>query len=320
LPVSLLCFRFAREKDPFILAEGILVALRETSLPGLPKRQGKVRDVYDLGDRRLLIIATDRISAFDWVLPTPIPDKGRVLSGISAFWFQKLDVPSHLISINIDDAGLALSPADREALTGRTMIARRAEVVPFECVVRGYLSGSGWKEYRKTGAVCGERLPAGLVESDRIGPIFTPATKAESGHDENVSFEHMADAIGSDTAAFLKRESLRLYDTAANFAELKGLILADTKFEWGRDIATGGWRLIDEALTPDSSRYWPKSAYRPGGPQPSFDKQFVRDWLEQTGWDKTSPPPFLPDEIVAKTRAKYIEAYEILTGQPFPWK
>jgi phosphoribosylaminoimidazole-succinocarboxamide synthase len=296
------------------------VALRETSLPGLPRRQGKVRDVYDLGDDRLLIVATDRISAFDWVLPTPIPDKGRVLTGISAFWFRRLDVPNHLISTEIDDVGLSLSQTDREALVGRAMIVRKAEVVPFECVVRGYLSGSGWKEYRKTKAVCGETLPDGLRESDRIGPIFTPATKAESGHDENVPFHQMADAIGAEPAGFLKRESMRIYQAAAEYAESKGLILADTKFEWGRDTESGKWRLIDEALTPDSSRYWPRATYQPGGPQPSFDKQFVRDWLERTDWDKASPPPALPDEIVAKTRAKYIEAFEILTGQPFPWK
>ena len=296
------------------------MALLETSLPGLRKRQGKVRDVYDLPDGRLLIVATDRISAFDWVLPTAIPDKGRVLNGISAFWFGRLDVPNHLISTEIDDARLELDSQTRAALSGRSMIVRRAEVVPFECVVRGYLSGSGWKEYRKSGSVCGEALPAGLVESDRIGPIFTPATKAESGHDENIPFSRMEDALGPETAIFLKDQSLRIYREASEHAESKGLILADTKFEWGVDTIDGSWRLVDEALTPDSSRYWPKAAYRPGGPQASFDKQFVRDWLEGTGWDKASPPPQLPDEIVAKTREKYVEAYEILTGAPFSWK
>jgi phosphoribosylaminoimidazole-succinocarboxamide synthase len=296
------------------------VALLETSLPGLQGRRGKVRDVYDLGDGRLLIVATDRISAFDWVLPTGIPDKGRVLNAISAFWFQRLDVPNHLISTEIDDAGLELDPETRKALAGRSMVVRKAEVVPFECVVRGYLSGSGWKEYRTSGAVCGEPLPSGLVESDRIGPIFTPATKAESGHDENIPFRRMLEVIGPDAAVFLKDQSLRIYRQASEYADSKGLILADTKFEWGLDSTIGGWRLVDEALTPDSSRYWPKGSYRPGGPQPSFDKQFVRDWLEKTGWDKASPPPALPENIVAKTREKYVEAYEILTGESFRWK
>jgi phosphoribosylaminoimidazole-succinocarboxamide synthase len=298
------------------------MVLTETSLPGLPRRQGKVRDVYDLGDR-LLMVATDRISAFDWVLPTGIPDKGRVLTGLSAFWFERLDpiCRNHLISTEIDAAGLDLSPELRAALTGRSMIVRKADVVPFECVVRGYLSGSGWKEYRKSGTVCGERLRPGLVESERIlPPIFTPATKAEAGHDENVPFATMAREIGASAAEALRGISLSLYQSAGHLAESRGLILADTKFEFGRDRESGALILIDEALTPDSSRYWPASQYRPGGPQPSFDKQFVRDWLDASGWDKASPPPPLPDDVVAKTRAKYIEAYEILTGQPFPWK
>jgi phosphoribosylaminoimidazole-succinocarboxamide synthase len=298
------------------------MVLTETSLPGLPRRQGKVRDVYDLGDR-LLMIATDRISAFDWVLPTGIPDKGRVLTGLSAFWFRRLDhtCRHHLISTEIDDAGLDLAPELRESLAGRSMIVRKADVVPFECVVRGYLSGSAWKEYKKTGTVCGEPLRPGLVESARIvPPIFTPATKAESGHDENVPFATMARAIGESVAEALRSVSLNLYETAGHLAESRGLILADTKFEFGRDRETGEMILIDEVLTPDSSRYWPASQYKPGGPQPSFDKQFVRDWLDASGWDKSSPPPPLPDDVVAKTRAKYIEAFEILTGQPFPWK
>jgi phosphoribosylaminoimidazole-succinocarboxamide synthase len=284
----------------------------------IPKRQGKVRDVYDLGDR-LLLVATDRISAFDWVLPNGIPDKGRVLTGLSAFWFARLKVANHLISTEIDDAGLDLSPQERESLAGRSMLVRKARVVPFECVSRGYLSGSGWKEYRTSGTVCGIKLSPGLIESDRIEPIFTPATKAETGHDENVSFQTMAAAVGNDVAETLQSKSLEVYQIAAAHALTCGLILADTKFEWGFDGETGELLLVDEVLTPDSSRYWSLEAYSPGGPQPSFDKQFVRDWLETTGWDKSSPPPRLPEDVVAKTRLKYVEAYERLTGHPFPW-
>ena len=295
------------------------MALSETNLEGLPVRRGKVRDVYDLGDR-LLLVATDRISAFDWILPTPIPDKGRVLTALSAHWFDRLGVANHLISADIDDAPIDVSDEVREGLRGRSMLVRKARVAPFECVVRGYLSGSGWKEYKASGAVCGVKLPPGLVESDRIEPIFTPATKAETGHDENVSFEVMARALGADVAETLRDHSLEVYRKAADEARAKGLILADTKFEWGFDERTGELLLIDEVLTPDSSRYWLIETYKPGGPQPSFDKQFVRDWLETTGWDKASPPPALPDDIVAKTRAKYIEAYELLTGRAFPWK
>jgi phosphoribosylaminoimidazole-succinocarboxamide synthase len=296
-------------------------ALLETDLPGLPKRKGKVRDIYDLGDR-LLLVATDRISAFDWVLPNGIPDKGRVLTGLSEFWFRIQDpiILHHLISTDIDSAGLDLEPDVREALAGRSMIVEKVEVIPFECVVRGYLSGSAWKEYRTSGTVCGERLPPGLVESERIDPIFTPATKAATGHDENVPFARMVDAIGFDLADRMKYYSLALYRDAQELAYERKLILADTKFEFGIDREHGYLMVIDEVLTPDSSRYWPLDGYKPGGPQPSFDKQFVRDWLESTGWDKASPPPPLPDDVVAKTRAKYIEAYEILTGQPFPWK
>lgn len=296
------------------------MALLETSLSNYPKRQGKVRDVYDLGDR-LLLIATDRISAFDWVLPNGIPDKGRVLTGLSAFWFDWLDVPNHLISSDIADAGLDLADNVREALAGRSMVVKKANVVPFECVVRGYISGSGWKEYRASGTICGEPLPKGLLESAELDrPYFTPATKAESGHDENVPFAAMAKAIGSDLAETLKERSIALYQAANTRARERGLILADTKFEWGIDASDGSLLLIDEALTPDSSRYWSIETYRPGGPQPSFDKQFVRDWLEASSWDKSSPPPTLPDEIVAKTRQKYVDAYEILTGRAFPWK
>ena len=294
------------------------MALLETNLAGLPVRRGKVRDVYDLGGDRLLFVATDRISAFDWVLPNGIPDKGRVLTALSAYWFRRLDVANHLISTSIDDAGLDLTPDEAKALRGRSMIVRKLRVVPFECVVRGYLSGSGWKEYRASGTVCGERLRPGLVESAAIDPpIFTPATKAESGHDENVSFARMAAQIPH--AARLKSLSLQVYQSAAAEALAKGLILADTKLEWGLDAA-GEPVLADEVLTPDSSRYWPADSYQPGGPQPSFDKQYVRDWLETTGWDKASPPPPLPDDVVAQTRQKYVQAFELLTGQSFPWK
>ena len=291
------------------------MSLVESTLPGLPVRRGKVRDVYDLGDDRLLIVATDRISAYDWILPTPIPDKGRVLSAISAFWFDRIEQPNHFISTDVDAAGLDLDPETRDSLVGRVMVVRKARVVPFECVVRGYLSGSGWREYRERGTVCGEGLPPGLVESDRIGPIFTPATKAESGHDENVSFETMAAAIGLEIAEILRRSSLDVYTEAAERASAAGLILADTKFEWGRDEKTGELMLVDEVLTPDSSRYWSIASYRPGGPQPSFDKQFVRDWLDASGWDKQSTPPELPDDIVNRTREKYIQCFEILTGR-----
>ncbi len=297
-----------------------MAALLETALEGLPKRSGKVRDVYDLGDR-LLLVATDRISAFDWVLPDGIPDKGRVLTGLSAFWFGRLGVPHHLIGPATDpEAADFLDPASREAFAGRAVLVKKAVVVPFECVVRGYLEGSGWKDYKESGSVCGERLPPGLVRGDRIDPIFTPAIKAEFGHDANVWFAAMVDAIGHEIADKLREKSLDVYRRAAEYALSKGLILADTKFEWGHDIETGELLLVDEVLTPDSSRYWDASTYKPGGPQPSFDKQFVRDWLETTGWDKQSPPPHLPPEVVAKTRAKYIDAYERLTGQLFPWK
>ena len=295
--------------------------LIETSFAGYPKRFGKVRDIYDLGDR-LLLVTTDRISAFDWILPTGIPDKGRVLNGLSDFWFDFLGVPNHRTPDTIDDrlAGvLRLNEKVRELLVGRTMIVKKAKVVPFECVVRGYLSGSGWKEYKASGEVCGIKLPEGLVESDRIEPIFTPATKAEEGHDINVPFETMAEAVGQELAEALRAKSIDIYNRAVEHAATKGLILADTKFEWGIDELTGEIILIDEVLTPDSSRYWSAADYKPGGAQPSFDKQFVRDWLESVGWDKASPAPFLPEEVVVKTRLKYIEAYEKLTGRKFPW-
>jgi phosphoribosylaminoimidazole-succinocarboxamide synthase len=285
--------------------------MRESNVPGYPRRQGKVRDVYDLGDR-LVIVATDRISAFDWVLPTPIPDKGRVLTALTLFWLRWLNVSNHLLSADLAD----LPPGFRgPEFAGRTMLVRKTDVVPVECVVRGYLAGSGWKDYRRTGAVCGVPLPAGLKEGEVLPePIFTPATKAETGHDENISFDEMAGAIGRDTATELRQKSLDVYARASAFAAERGVIIADTKFEWGR-LPSGELILIDEVLTPDSSRFWPADGYEPGRPQPSFDKQFVRDWLESTAWDKNSPPPELPAEVVEKTRQKYLEAVGRLTGK-----
>jgi phosphoribosylaminoimidazole-succinocarboxamide synthase len=295
-----------------------MTALLETNLQlaGASKRRGKVRDVYDLGNR-LLIVATDRISAFDWVLPDGIPDKGRILTGLSTYWFELLTVPNHLITTDLASADLELAPTEIEALSGRSMVVRKARVVPFECVVRGFLAGSAWKEYKKSGAVCGIALQPGLSESTQIEPIFTPATKAETGHDENVSFAAMAEVVGTDTADKLRSLSVEIYRKASEHARSRGLILADTKFEWGFDFQTGELLLVDEVLTPDSSRYWPLDGYQPGGPQPSFDKQFVRDWIETTGWDKASPPPSLPTDVIAKTRQKYVEAFEKLTGRDF---
>ena len=286
-------------------------------MPGREPRRGKVRDVYDFGDR-LLVVATDRISAFDWVMPNGIPDKGRVLTGLSALWFARLPVRHHLLGL--DPRALDLpAGTDVESLVGRSMVVRKARVYPVECVVRGYLAGSGWKEYRQDGTVCGIALPAGLRECDRLPePIFTPATKEESGHDQNISFEQMARIVGRPVAEELRRLSLQIYSHASEYARQRGILLADTKFEFGEH--DGAPILIDEVLTPDSSRFWPAAEYQPGRGQPSFDKQFVRDWLETTGWDKNSPPPRLPDEVVTHTRAKYIEAYELLTGQGFPWR
>jgi phosphoribosylaminoimidazole-succinocarboxamide synthase len=275
-------------------------------------RRGKVRDVYDLGDR-LLLVATDRISAFDWVLPTGIPDKGRVLTQTSLFWFAMLAEPNHLISAEVRDFGLP-EGVDPEHFAGRSMLVRKTRVVPIECVVRGYLSGSGWKEYQKTSTVCGVKLLAGLVESDRLAePLFTPATKEESGHDINISFERMKELVGVSVADELRRRSLAIYARGAEYARSRGIIIADTKFEWG--MVDDELILIDEVLTPDSSRFWPADAYKPGRGQPSFDKQYVRDWLETTGWDKNSPAPALPDDVVERTREKYIEVYEQLTGR-----
>ncbi len=265
---------------------------------------GKVRELYALDDERLLLVASDRISTFDVVLPTEIPDKGRVLTGLSAFWFARTEhiCPNHLLALRED---------------GRSLECRRLEMLPIECVVRGYLSGSGWKDYRAAGEVCGHVLPQGLQESERLPePIFTPATKAQTGHDENITREQAAGLVGAERFAEAERISLALYRFGAEYAAERGILLADTKFELGID-ESGALVLADEALTPDSSRFWPADEYRPDGPQPSYDKQFVRDYCESLGWDKTAPGPELPDEVVTGTRARYVEAFEQLTGIDF---
>jgi phosphoribosylaminoimidazole-succinocarboxamide synthase len=277
-----------------------------------PRRQGKVRDVYDLGES-LLIVSTDRISAFDWVLPVGIPSKGIVLTQLSKFWFERLSVDHHMLSTELPKS-LGLNSQVQCQLLGRSMIARKARVIPFECVVRGYLEGSGWKEYQQSGSVCGISLPKGLKQCDRLPePIFTPATKAESGHDENVSFEIMANQLGHDLANQLRDLSISVYSQGSKLAEENGIIIADTKFEWGWH--DGRVILIDEVLTPDSSRFWPRESYQPGRSQPSFDKQYVREWLMASTWDRESPPPALPDDVIEQTRAKYLGAFELLTGQ-----
>ncbi len=286
--------------------------IQETNFPGLaPAARGKVRDIYDLGDK-LLIVATDRLSAFDVVMPTAIPDKGKVLTQLSLFWFDLLKavIPNHVSSATDFPA-----PFDtfHEQLTGRSMLVRKTHPLPIECVVRGYLSGSGWKEYKATGKVCGIVLPSGLRESEKLPePVFTPATKATSGHDENISFERAAQLIGTPLAEKVRGVSLEIYNRAAAYASPRGVILADTKFEFGLLNQELIW--IDEALTPDSSRFWPAAQYNPGGRQPSFDKQFVRDYLERIQWPKTPPGPELPPDVVAATRAKYREAYRLLVG------
>lgn len=294
-----------------------MAAFLKSEITGIPVRRGKVRDIYDFGDR-LLLVATDRISAFDWVMPNGIPDKGRVLTQLSEMWFRHLDLPNHFLSMDLSDVPLpAGTPVDD--LQGRSMVVRSGEVFPIECVVRGYLSGSGWKEYKQSGTVCGIDLPEGLVESSKLDePIFTPATKAESGHDINIPFDEMCSRIGVDVSERLRKLSLELYSTGARYALDRGIIIADTKFEFG--LIDGEVTLIDEVLTPDSSRFWPIDQYEPGHAQPSFDKQFVRDWLESTSWDKNSEPPTLPDDIVARTRDKYVEAYEKLNDKDFEWK
>ncbi len=285
-----------------------------SAIPGMTPRRGKVRDVYDFGDR-LLFVATDRISAFDYVLPNAIPRKGEVLTRLSQFWFDLLGVPHHFIS---DDPQQLPLPAgtDVTSLRGRSMVVRRTDVIPIECVARGYLSGSGWKEYQQSGTVCGIPLPAGLQESSRLpAPIFTPATKAETGHDENISFERTSELIGQSLAEQLRELTLSIYQRGCQHAAAKGIIIADTKFEFG--IRDGQVILIDEVMTPDSSRFWPADLWQPGRGQASFDKQFVRDWLLSSGWDRNSPPPQLPDDVVQRTSARYIEAWQRLTGLPF---
>jgi phosphoribosylaminoimidazole-succinocarboxamide synthase len=300
-----------RGKFP-VASSPAMQVLRETHFAGLmPVARGKVRDIYDLGDK-LLIVATDRLSAFDVILPTPIPDKGRVLTQLSLFWFELLRdvIPNHVIGASDFPAPF---DAHREELAGRSMIVRKTQPLPIECVVRGYVSGSGWKDYRATGKICGIALPGGLRESDRLPePIFTPATKAATGHDENISFERAAELVGKELAERVRAVSLEIYGRAAAYAEPRGVILADTKFEFGKLNGELIW--IDEALTPDSSRFWPSAQYEPGGAQPSFDKQFVRDYLERIRWPKTPPGPELPAEVVASTRAKYREAYRLLVG------
>ena len=285
-----------------------------TDLPGLaPTARGKVRDIYDLGER-LLIVATDRLSAFDFVLPTPIPDKGKVLNQVSAFWFARTSeiVPNHVVATDVEEFPEPLR-AHSEALAGRSTLAHKLEMFPIECVARGYLAGSGWKEYQESGTVCGITLPPGLVESDRLPePIFTPATKAETGHDINIPFAEAERIVGPELAARLRDRTLQLYDAASDYARGRGIIIADTKFEFG--LLDGELCLADEALTPDSSRFWPADRYQPGRGQPSFDKQFVRDYLESIGWIKQPPVPELPAELVEGTRNRYREIYRILTG------
>ena len=290
--------------------------LLQTRLSGLvPHRQGKVRDIFDLDDS-LLMVATDRISAFDYVLGSGIPDKGKVLTQLSAFWFEKTSgiVPNHLLTMDVREYPQEMRPY-ADVLSGRSMLVRKTNPVPIECVARGYLSGSGWKEYQANGAVCGIALPSGLRESDRLPePIFTPATKAATGHDINISEAEAANLVGRELIQRLRGLTIELYEFGAAHAESRGIILADTKFEFGL-TDTHEIILIDEALTPDSSRYWPQDQYAPGGPQPSFDKQYVRDYLEQIRWNKQPPVPSLPDEVIARTRQKYVEAYRRLTGK-----
>jgi phosphoribosylaminoimidazole-succinocarboxamide synthase len=287
-----------------------------TNIPDVPLlHRGKVRDIYDLGDS-LLIVATDRISAFDVVLPTPIPDKGKILTKLTLFWldFLKDIVENHLITANIDEYPEVLKK-HREVLEGRSMIVKKAKIFPVECIVRGYITGSAMKEYLKTGMVCGIPLSPGLKEADKLPePIFTPSTKAELGsHDVNITFEEMIKIVGRETAEVLKEFSLKLYKTASSYAEERGIIIADTKFEFG--LHDGKIILVDEVLTPDSSRFWPKESYEPGKPQVSFDKQYIRDWLKNTGWKEGTPPPEIPPEVVEKTREKYLLALKVLTGE-----
>jgi phosphoribosylaminoimidazole-succinocarboxamide synthase len=297
--------------------------LVETHLSGLKlENRGKVRDIYSL-DSRLLIVATDRISCFDVVLGTPIPWKGKVLTSLTVFWldFLKDLVPNHLVTADVDRMGPAVLP-HRELLRGRTMLVKRARVLPVECVVRGYLAGSGWRSYKEDGTVCGIKLPPGLRESDRLpAPIFTPTTKAAAGHDEPISMAGVEGSVGAELAGRIRDLSLKVYATAADYAAERGIIIADTKFEWGlvpsgaEGLCGDALTLVDEALTPDSSRFWPADAYEPGRPQASYDKQYVRDWLDESGWDHEPPAPPLPEEVVRKTAEKYLEACRRLTGR-----
>ncbi|MFQ5425065.1 MAG: phosphoribosylaminoimidazolesuccinocarboxamide synthase [Phycisphaerae bacterium] len=294
-------------------------ALHRTDVPGVPVRRGKVRDIYDLGDL-LLIVATDRISAFDCILPDAIPSKGRVLTALSSFWFDRLAsvCPHHRIA-SIHDAVPAAFDCVRDQLRGRAMLCRKADVIPIECVARGYLAGSGWAEYRQAGAVCGIKLPPGLEHCNALSePIFTPATKSDSGHDENISFVEACEIAGTETMRALREKTLALYRAGANYARERGILIADAKFEFGR--IDGELTLIDEALTPDSSRFWPADRYQPGRDQDSFDKQFVRNHLQrlcdQGAWDKTDPAPHLPADVIEKTSSLYLEAYERITGRP----
>jgi len=290
--------------------------LKELELPGIRKvNSGKVREIFDLGDY-LLLVASDRLSAFDVILPDPIPHKGSVLTQMSKFWFDRIEkdgiVEHHLVSVNVDDFPESLAPY-REQLRGRSTLAAKCKPLPIECVVRGYLAGSGWKEYRQSGKICGISLPEGLVESDELPePIFTPATKAESGHDENISFEQAAEIVGEETATTVRDYSLAIYGAARDYARTQGIIICDTKFEFG--IKDDQLILIDEVLTPDSSRFWPADSYSPGKSQASFDKQFIRDYLETLDWDKTPPGPPLPANIIEATSERYLEAYRRLTG------
>ena len=287
----------------------------QTELKGLKLfNRGKVRDIYDLGDN-LLIVASDRVSAFDVILPTPIPFKGKVLTALTQFWLDmfKPHTSNHLVTTDVDEMGDAVKP-HADILRGRSMLVRKAEILPIECVVRGYLAGSGWKEYQKSGTVCGIELPRGLRESDKLPePIFTPSTKATSGHDENITFEQAAETVGEKRAKEARDKTISIYKKASEYAATRGIIICDTKFEWG--ILNGEMILADEVLTPDSSRFWPEDQYQPGRSQPSFDKQFVRDYLIEIGWDKEPPAPELPEEIVRKTSEKYLQAYKLLTGR-----
>ena len=292
-----------------------MVPIFETKLPGVELfARGKVRDVYGAGDT-LVIVATDRLSAFDCVLPSPIPDKGRVLTALTLFWLDLLKsvVPNHFISSDVSDYPAQFHPF-RNQLEGRSMLVRRAKMIDFECVARGYVSGSGWKDYRRDGKICGVPLLSGLIESDRLQePIFTPATKAQSGHDENVDFDSVSRTIGAPLASRLRDLTLDLYNRAAAYAETRGIIIADTKFEFGLigdDLILG-----DEVLTPDSSRFWPRASYKPGGPQASYDKQYVRDYLESIHWNKQPPAPVLPSDVIERTSEKYREAHRVLTGR-----